>query len=145
MVYSFYFLLVGSRRNECNSLWEELRGRGQKSTATQKVCLTAFLLALTLYLQWSILFIFCVLVPHGMNSIVLGGIKGGEIRSLLLARKVVAYSDTVSAMLIFSSFTDDKMILQAIAVHDTFIIILSQYIVFINACHTLHDAHLVAR
>ena len=33
MVYSFYFLLVGSRRNECNSLWEELRGRGQKSTA----------------------------------------------------------------------------------------------------------------
>ena len=76
MVYSFYFLLVGSRRNECNSLWEELRGRGQKSTATQKVCLPAFLLALTLYLQWSILFIFCVLVPYGMNSIVLGGIKG---------------------------------------------------------------------
>ena len=60
-------------------------------------------------------------------------------------QKVVAYSDTVSAMLIFSSFTDDKMILQAITVHDTFIIILSQYIVFINACHTLYDAHLVAR
>ena len=57
----------------------------------------------------------------------------------------MTYSDTVSAMLIFSSFTDDKMILQAIAVHDTFIIILSQYIVFINACHTLHAAHLVAR
>ena len=76
MVYSFYFLLVGSRRNECNSLWEELRGRGQKSTATQKVCLPAFLLALTLYLQWSILFIFCVLAPEGMNSIVLSGEKG---------------------------------------------------------------------
>ena len=45
----------------------------------------------------------------------------------------------------FSSFTDDKMILQAITVHDTFIIILSQYIVFINACYTLYDAHLVAR
>ena len=57
----------------------------------------------------------------------------------------MAYSDTVSAMLIFSSFTDDKMILQAIAVHDTFIIILSQYIVFINARYTLYDAHLVAR
>jgi hypothetical protein len=85
MVYSFYFLLVGSRRNECNSLWEELRGRGQKSTATQKVCLPAFLLALTLYLQWSILFIFCVLGPHGMNSIVLGGIKGerSEVYCLL--------------------------------------------------------------
>ena len=26
MVYSFYFLFVGSRRNECNSLWERLRG-----------------------------------------------------------------------------------------------------------------------
>ena len=53
--------------------------------------------------------------------------------------------DGLSTMLTFLSFTDDKMILQAIAVHDTFIIILSQYIVFINACHTLHAAHLVAR
>ena len=79
-----------------------------------------------------------MLAPEGMNSIVLGGIKGTD-------QKVVAYSDTVSAMLIFSSFTDDNMILQAIAVHDTFIIILSQYIVFINACYTLYDAHLVAR
>ncbi len=33
MVYYFYFLLVGSRRNECNSLWEQLRGRGQKVVA----------------------------------------------------------------------------------------------------------------
>ena len=33
MVYSFYFLCFDSGRNECNSLWEELRGRGQKSTA----------------------------------------------------------------------------------------------------------------
>ena len=63
--------------------------------------------------------------------------KGGGDRSLLL---------TLFAMLnLFSSFTDDKMILQFIAVHDTFIIILSQYIVFINVCHTLHDAHLAAR
>ena len=61
-------------------------------------------------------------------------------------QKVVAYPDVFFTMLnLFSSFTDDKMILQAIAVHDTFIIILSQYIVFINACHTLHDAYLVAR
>ena len=58
----------------------------------------------------------------------------------------MAYSDAISTMLnLLSSFTDDKMILQAIAVHDIFIIILSQYIVFINACHTLHAAHLVAR
>ena len=53
--------------------------------------------------------------------------------------------DGLSTMLTFLSFTDDKMILQAIAVHDIFIIILSQYIAFINACHTLHAAHLVAR
>ena len=69
---------------------KRLRGRGQKSTATQKVCLPAFLLALTLYLQWSILFIFCVLVPYGMNSIILGGIKGREIRShCLLGRYLI--------------------------------------------------------
>ena len=52
MVYYFYFLCFGSRRNECNSLLER---------------------------------------------------EGGEVRSLLL---------TLSAMLnLFSSFTDDKMIL----------------------------------
>ena len=94
---------------------------------------------------WSILFIFCLLAPEGMNAIVFGERDEGEIRRLLLARKVVAYSDTVSAMLIFSSFTDDKMILQAIAVHDIFIIMLSQYIIFLDVCHALYDAHLVAR
>ena len=63
-----------------------------------------------------------------------------------MGQKVVAYSDAISTMLnLLSSFTDDKMILQFIAVHDTFIIILSQYIVFINASYTLHDVHLVAR
>ena len=74
-----------------------------------------------------------------MNAIVFGERWGR-------GQKVVAYPDVFFTMLnLFSSFTDDNMILQAIAVHDTFIIILSQYIVFINACHTLHDAHLVAR
>ena len=80
-----------------------------------------------------------------MNAIVFGERDGGEIRRLLLARKVVAYSDTVSAMLIFSSFTDDKMILQAITIHDKFIIILSRYIVCLDVCHALHDAPFVAR
>ena len=42
----------------------------------RKYACSAFLLALTLYLQWSILFIFCVLAPEGMNSIVLSGEKG---------------------------------------------------------------------
>ena len=74
-----------------------------------------------------------------MNAIVFGERWGR-------GQKVVAYPDVFFTMLnLFSSFTDDKMILQFIAVHDTFIIILSQYIFFINACHTLHAAHLVAR
>ena len=81
---------------------------------------------------WSILFIFCLLAPEGMNAIVFGERDEGEIRRLLLARKVVAYSDTVSAMLIFSSFTDDNMMPQAITLHDEFIIILSQYIIFLK-------------
>ena len=56
----------------------------------------------------------------------------------------MAYSDAISTMLnLFSSFTDDKMILQAIVVHDIFIIILSQYIVFSqNVCHTLYITHI---
>ena len=63
-----------------------------------------------------------------------------------MGQKVVAYSDAISTMLnLFSSFTDDKMIPKSITVHNDFIIILSQYIVFINACYTLYDAHLVAR
>ena len=63
-----------------------------------------------------------------------------------MGQKVVAYSDAISTMLnLLSSFTDDNMIPKPITVHDDFIIILSQYIVFINACHTLHAAHLVAR
>ena len=60
-----------------------------------------------------------------MNAIVFLGKRRGR------SRKIVAYSDTVSAMLIFSSFTDDKMMPQAITLHDKFIIILSQYIIFL--------------
>ena len=35
--------------------------------------------------------------------------------------------------------------LSALTAHNAFIIILSQYNVFLYACHTLHDAHLVVR
>ena len=63
-----------------------------------------------------------------------------------MGQKVVAYSDAISTMLnLLSSFTDDNMIPKPITVHDIFIIILSQYIVFQNVCHTLYDAYLVAR
>ena len=79
MVYSFYFLLVGSRRNECNSLWGGIRGRGQKSiTYSENISVIKFYLStLILHLLWSIIFIFCVLAPEGMNAIVFWGEKGG--------------------------------------------------------------------
>jgi len=42
----------------------------------------------------------------------------------------VAYSDVIFTMLnLFSNFTDDKMMPQAITLHDKFITILSQYII----------------
>ena len=81
MVYYFYFLLVGSRRNECNSLWGGIRGRGQKSTTySENISVIKFYLStLTLHLLWSIIFIFCVLAPEGMNAIVFWGEKGERL------------------------------------------------------------------
>ena len=78
MVYYFYFLLVGSRRNECNSLWGGIRGRGQKSTTySENISVIKFYLStLTLHLLWSIIFIFCVLAPEGMNAIAFWREKG---------------------------------------------------------------------
>ena len=73
-------------------VFEERRGRSQKSTATQKVCLPPFLLALTLHLLWSILFIFCLLAPEGMNAIVFGEGWGR-------GQKVVAYSIVIFTIL----------------------------------------------
>ena len=98
-----------------------------------------------------------MLAPEGMNSIAFGGDKGkrGEVyclfgrylcHGILFTRSHIIqlrwslhYADFFQVSLMI------KMIPQAVTVHDTFIIILSQYIVFINACYTLYDAHLVAR
>ena len=45
-------------------------------------------------------------------------------------QKVVAYYDVIFTMLnLFLSFTGDKMMPQAITLHDKFITILSQYII----------------
>ena len=68
-----------------------------------------------------------------MNAIVFGKEMGR-------GQKVVAYSDAISTMLnLLSSFTDDKMIPKPITVHNNFIIILSQYIIFSqNVCYTLY-------
>ena len=53
-----------------------IRGeRGQKSTAySEDISVMEFYLSvLAFLLRWSILFIFCVLAPEGMNAIVFGG------------------------------------------------------------------------
>ena len=86
----FLFSVFWLHVNEFNSFWERLRGRGQKSTACSEdiFVMEFYLPVLTLHLQWFILFIFCVLAPEGMNAIVFGGDKGGEVRSLLLVWKV---------------------------------------------------------
>ena len=61
-----------------------------------------------------------------MNAIVFGERWGR-------GQKVVAYPDVFFTMLnLFSSFTGDKMMPQAITLHGKFIIILSQYIIFLK-------------
>ena len=59
----FLFSVCWLHVNEFNSFWEELRGRGQKSTACSEdiFVMEFYLPVLTLHLQWFILFIFCVL------------------------------------------------------------------------------------
>ena len=102
MVYSFYFLCFGSRRNEYNRLWG-IRGRGQKSTACSEdiFVMEFYLSALTLHLQWSILFIFCVLAPEGMNAIVFGEEMGEKseyywlLGRYLVQKKKMIYCDNI--------------------------------------------------
>ena len=62
-----YSIVVGGRR-----------GRNQKTTACSKGISVRrlHLSALAFLFLWSILFIFCVLAPEGMNSIVFGRDKG---------------------------------------------------------------------
>jgi len=46
-----------------------MRGEVRRLLLLRKYVCPAFLLALTLHFLWSILFIFCVLAPRGMNKI----------------------------------------------------------------------------
>ena len=39
MVYSFYFLCVGSRRNECNSFWGGIKGERSEGRGLFLYCL----------------------------------------------------------------------------------------------------------
>ena len=69
-----------------------------------------------------------------MNAIVFGE-RGGR------GQKVVAYSDVIFTMLnLFSSFTDDKMILQAIAVHDVLLLCCRNILFFLTyvMCYMMH-------
>ena len=117
--------------------WEQLRGRRQMSITTQKVCLFGIFTCSHITFVMVCYFYFLCFGSRRSECNSLLEREGGEVRSLLL---------TLSAMLnLFSSFTDDKMILQVITIDDKFIIILSRYIVCLDVCHALHDAHLVAR
>ena len=103
MVYSFYFLCVGSRRNEFNSLGGAVRSL----LLFRKYACQAFLFTcshIIFTMVYSFYFLCVGSRRNGFNS--LGWREGGEFRSLLL---------TLFAMLkLFLSFTDDKMIQQYI-------------------------------
>ena len=59
MVYSFYFLCFGSRRNECNSLFGERRGRGRKVVAYSDTVSAM----LSMMIRW-----YCQLPLYTINS-----------------------------------------------------------------------------
>ena len=84
-----------------------------------------------------------------MNAIVFGGDKGERSEDYYLLEKYLCHGILFTYSLHYADFFQVslmiKMIPQAITVHDTFIIILSQYVVCLDVCHALHDSHLVAR
>ena len=85
----FLFSVSWLHVNEFNS-FGKIKGRDQMSTScSEGISVRIFYCSVpTLHLLWSILFIFCLLAPEGMNSIVFGRDKGGMVGSLLLAWKI---------------------------------------------------------
>ena len=77
--------------------WGE-KGRGQESTTySENISVIKFYLStLTLHLLWSIIFIFCVLAPEGMNAIVFGRDKGKRSERFPLTRKMCALPEAIS-------------------------------------------------
>ena len=73
----FLFSVSWLHVNEFNS-FGKIKGRDQMSTScSEGISVRIFYCsAPTLHLLWSILFIFCLLAPEGMNSIVFGRDKG---------------------------------------------------------------------
>ena len=77
----------------------------------------AFLLALTLHLRWSILFIFCLLAPEGMNPIVFGKIKEENQKSTTCSkgvpsrRKMMIYRHNIVVNLSYTTIAGDIILL----------------------------------
>jgi len=112
MVYSFYFLLVGSRRNEANSLWE---GRGERS---EDYCYPESMPARHftcshITFAMVILFIFCLLAPEGMKPIVFGEIKEENQKSTTCSkgvpsrRKMMIYRHNIVVNLSYTTIAGD--------------------------------------
>ena len=84
----FLFSVCWLHVNEFNSFWEELRGRGQKSSATQKVCLFGIFTCSDITV--AIVYYFCFLCfgsrRNECNSLWEG--LRSEVRRPLLARKI---------------------------------------------------------
>ena len=133
MVYSFYFLLVGSRRNEFNSLWWRQGGEIRRLLLARKVYLSGkFIYLLSYYSCYGLLFLFSVCGSMWMNSVVFGGEKGR-------GQKVVAYSDIVSAMQSLIIKWYRKLY------HCTWWIchyLVARYRFSQNVCHTLYITHI---
>ena len=68
MVYYFYFLCFGSRRNECNSLWGKRWGRGQKVVAYSNVIFTMLSMMIRRYRQLSLYTINSLLYCDNISS-----------------------------------------------------------------------------
>ena len=61
IVYSFYFLCFGSRRNECNSFWERGGGEFRRILLTRKAYLSCnFIYLLSYFFSYSLPFLFSV-------------------------------------------------------------------------------------
>ena len=115
----FLFSVCWLHVNEFNSFWEELRGRGQKSTACSEdiFVMEFYLPVLTLHLRWSILFIFCLLAPEGMKPIVFGEIKEENQKSTTCSkgvpsrRKMMIYRHNIVVNLSYTTIAGDIILL----------------------------------
>ena len=119
----FLFSVCWLHVNEFNSLWEELRGRSQKTTATQKVCLFGIFTCshITVAMVYSFYFLLVGSRRNERNSL-FGEKKGARSEDCGLFWYCLRYA-----------VNDDKMISPAITVHDKFIIIYKgDYFIFLE-------------